>query len=112
MNPTSQSPEQKFPFGSDPNAINNKTLKNTLIASTALAFTLTLVVYMVRSDNSPLARVPFGVLVTVLPGLGAYVVLRLTNVFISRRGAIFVYVALVLLAVIIQAFARLIPVAG
>jgi len=114
MNPTSQSPEQKFPFGSDPNAINNnKMLVNTLIAATIFAFALTLVIFVVRSgNNNPLPRVPFGVLVTVLPGLGAYVVLRLTNVFISRRGAIFVYVALVALAVIIQAFARLIPVAS
>lgn len=113
MNPTSQTPEQKFPFGSDPNAINNKTVVNTLIASTILAFALTLLVFVVRSgNNNPLPRVPFGVLVTVLPGLGAYVVLRLTNISISRRGAVFVYLALVALAVIIQAFARLIPIAS
>ena len=83
----------------------------TLAASTALAFAFLLVLWMARSGRpNPLPRVPFGVLVTVLPGLGAYVVLRLTNISISRRGAVFVYLALVALAVIIQAFARLIPI--
>ena len=110
MNPTSQSPGQMFRSG--PNALDNKTLAATLAASTALAFIFFLVLWMARSGGTnPLPRVPFGLLVTVLPALGAYVVLRLTNVFISKRGAVIVYAALVFLAVIIQLFGRLISVA-
>lgn len=110
MNPTSQSPGQTFRSG--PNELDHGTLKRTLAASTVLFFAATLILWMAMSGNiNPLPRVPFGLLVTVLPALGAYLVLRVTNVFISRRGAVVVYIALLVLAVIIQAFGRLIPVA-
>lgn len=110
MNPTPQSPGQAFRSG--PNAMDDRTLFTTLAASTVLAFTFLLVLWMARSGRTnPLPRVPFGLLVTVLPALGAYLVLRVTNIFISWRGAVVVYIALFVLAVIIQAFGRLIPVA-
>lgn len=109
MNPTSQSPGT---FRSGPNAMDNRTLFVTLAASTAFAFAFLLVVWMARSGRpNPLPRVPFSLLVTVLPALTAYVVLRVTNVFISRRGAVILYLTLFILTVIVQAFARLVPVA-
>ena len=110
MNPTSQSPGQAYSSG--PNAMDNKTLFTTLAASTFIAFICWLILWMARSgQTNPLPRVPFSLLVTVLPALGAYVVLRLTNISISRRGAVIVYVALFVLALIIQGFGRVIPVA-
>lgn len=109
MNPISQSPGQAFRPG--PNAMDGRILFTTLATATVFALAFVLVLWMARSGRmNPIPRIPFGLLVTVLPALGAYVVLRVTNIFISRRGAVFVYLALVLLALIIQGFAQVIPV--
>lgn len=106
MNSTTQSSG----YGSGPNAIDNRTLLMTLAASTVLAFAFTLLLYVALSGRNPLPRVPFGFLVSVLPAFGAFMVLKLTNVFVSRRGAVFIYFALFVLFVFIQAFGRLISV--
>lgn len=107
MNSTSQSPR----FSSGPNAMDDKTLLVTLAVSTALAFVFILILYVALSGRNPIPRVAYGVLMSVLPAFGAYVVLRITNIFISRRGAVIVYIAFFVLAVIVQALVRLIPVA-
>lgn len=108
MNPTSQSPR----FSSGPNAIDEKTLRVTLVVSTALAFVFILILYVALSGRSPIPRVSYGILMSVLPAFGAYVVLRITNIFISRRGAVIVYVAFFVLALIVHALVWLIPVAS
>ena len=92
--------------------MDDKTLLVTLAASTALAFVFILILYVALSGRNPLPRVAYGVLMSVLPAFGAYVVLRITNIFISRRGAVVVYVAFFVLVVIVQAIVRLIPVAS
>jgi len=107
MNSASQNPGQKFPIGSGPNAMNNRTLYATLAASTAVGFVFILVLYASLSGRNPVpSRVAYGIFVSVLPALGALVVLKLTNVFVSWWGAVVVYLALFVLVVIIQAYAR------
>ena len=106
MNSTSQSSG----YGSGPNAIPSKTLLVTLAASTGLALAFTLILYVVLSGRDPFPRLGYGLLVSVLPAVGAYIVLKLTNLFITWRGAVVVYIALFVLVVIIQAFSRSVPV--
>jgi hypothetical protein len=89
-----------------PNALDNRTLIATLAMSTSLGFLFVLVLYMALSGRSPGPRVPYGVFVSVLPALGAFVVLKLTNLFVSWWGAVIVYLALFVLGLFIQAFAR------
>ena len=92
--------------------MDGKTLRVTLAASTALAFVFILILYVALSGRSPIPRVAYGILMSVLPALGAYAVLRITNIFISRRGAVVVYVVFFVLVVIVHALVWLIPVAS
>ena len=111
MNSTSsQSPGRKFSLSSGPNAMDNGTLIATLAVSTSFGFVFVLLLYVALSGRSPGPRVPYGVFVSVLPALGAFIVLKLTNVFVSWWGAVIVYLALFVLALILQAFGRWIPV--
>jgi hypothetical protein len=89
-----------------PNALDNRTLIATLAVSTSLGFLFVLLLYMALSGRSPGPRVPYGVFVSVLPALGAFVVLKLTNLLVSWWGAVVVYLALFVLGLFIQAFAR------
>jgi hypothetical protein len=109
MNPTSQNPESKFPFSSGP-SMDNRTLYLTLAVSASLGFVLILVLYAVAFGLNPASRWGYGLLVSVPPALGALLVVKLTRVFESWRGAVIVYSALFVLAVIMQAFGRNIPV--
>ena len=92
--------------------MNNKTLYLTLVASAALGFLFTLALYASWSPNRVSSRLAFGIFVSVLPALGALLVLKLTNIFVTWRGAFFVYFVLFVLVVIIQGFGRMIPVHG
>ena len=110
MNPTSQNPEQEFPLSSEPNTMNNKTLIATLATSASIAFMFTLLLYVLLSDRNPISalspRLPYALFVSVMPAMGAYALLKLTNLFISWWGAVIVYLALFVLGLFIQAFAR------
>lgn len=106
MNSTSQSPGQKVPFGSGPNAINNRTLYATLVASASVAFLFTLLLYYVLSGRSPGPRLAYGIFVSVVPALGTLLFLKLTRASVSWWGVVIVYLALFVLLVIIQAFGR------
>jgi len=104
---TSQNPGQKFPIGSGPNPMNNRTLYATLAASTGVGFVFILLLYASLSGRNPVpSRVAYGIFVSVLPALATFVVLKLTNLFVSWRGAVVVYVAWFVLVVIIQAYIR------
>jgi hypothetical protein len=83
----------------------------TLGITAAVALLVIFLVYASR-EGDPLNRIGYGVFVSVLPALGAFVVLKLTNLFVTRGGAVIVYLALFVLVVIIQAFTRLIPVSN
>jgi len=106
MNTTSQNPGSRFPFSSGPDAMDNRTLYVTLVAATGLAFVVILVIYYFLSGRNPLNRVGYGVLASVLPALGTVVVVKLTRLFVSWRGATVVYMILFALVVLIQAFGR------
>ena len=107
MNSTSQSPGRRFSLGSGPNAMNDKTLIATLATSASIALVFVLLLYVVLSGRNPTGpRLTFGIFVSVLPALGAYVVLKLTNLFVSWWGAVIVYLALFVLGLFIQAYAR------
>ena len=105
MNP-SQNPARKFPFGSGPNAMNNRTLYATLAVSAAAAFVFTLLLYAWLSGRNPVSRLGYGIFVSVLPAVGALIVLKLTNVFVTWRGAAIVYFALFVLVVIFLILGR------
>src|SRR5690242_3200441 len=96
MNSTSQNPGRKFPLGSGPNSINNRTLYATLGVATAAAFLFILVLYAWHGLN-PLNRIGYGVFMSLLPAVGAFVVLKFTNFFASWRGAAIVYLVLFVL---------------
>lgn len=87
--------------------MNNRTLWATLAASTAVGFVFILVLYASLSGRNPVpSRVAYGIFISVLPAVATFVVLKLTNLFVSWWGAVIVYLVWFALAVIIQAYAR------
>lgn len=106
MNPTSQPPGSKFSLGSEPNV---RALYMAL-ALAVLTFLFTLLLYSAVFGRSPLPRLGYGILVSIVPALGALIFIRLTKRFASWRGVAIVYLVLLVLFMIIQALGRLIPV--
>lgn len=109
MNSTSQNPGHKFPFSSGHNAMDDRALIATLAVSVGVAFVLTLVLYASLGGN-PLHRLGYGVLMSVTPALAAVALLKLTRLFVSRLGAVFIYAVLFIIVLIIQVVGRFIPV--
>lgn len=104
MNSTSEDTGEKLSL--DPHAMTSRTLGAILALSASLAFSIVLVIFVALSGNNPSARVRFGLFLCVLPALCAYLLLRLTNLFVSRWGAVLVYFALLVLTLFIQAYAH------
>lgn len=102
MNSTSPT-QTKVPFLLRPNAMNNQTLIATLTPLTIAAFLFTLVRYALIGGN-PLNRLGYGIFVSVLPALGALIVLKLTNVFVSWRGVAIVYATFFFLVAMVSSF--------
>src|ERR1041385_8265889 len=88
MNINSQNPEGKFSFSRGHNAMDNRSLYLTLAVSASLGLLFILVLYKLLSSNAPVSRLPYAVFVSVLPALGALVVLRLTRLAVPWRGGI------------------------
>jgi hypothetical protein len=105
MNPTTQNADSKFPFNSGP-AMDNRTLYLTLVISACLGFVFILLLYFAVFGLNPINRMGYGFFMSVLPALGALFVVKFTRLFVSWRGAAAVYVALFVLTLIIQSFAR------
>jgi len=108
MTPTPENPQSKFSLGH--NAMDNRTLYLTLAASAGLAFVAILIIYAWIFGRNPLNRLGYGFFVSVLPALCALLVVKLTRLFVSWRGAATVYIVLFVLFLILQAFGRMIPV--
>ena len=106
MNSTSQNPGRKFPFGSEHNVMDNRTLYTTLFVTTGLALLFILLEYYFVQARNPFNRVGYALFMSVLPALGALVVVKLTRVFLSWRGPAAVYIAFFVLVVMIQSVAR------
>jgi hypothetical protein len=77
----------------------------TLAVSAGLALLFILLEYASHGRN-PLNRLGYGVFMSVLPALGALVVIKLTRLFVSWLGAVIVYLVLFVLVLIVQAFGR------
>ncbi len=90
--------------------MHNQTLIVALGACATLAFLFTALLDAVLSGRDLGPALAFSFLVSLLPAFGAYLVLKLTNIFVSWWGAVIVYFAMFVLVVILQAFGRLIPV--
>jgi hypothetical protein len=86
MNPISENPGRKLPFSGSHNPMDNRTLYFTLALSAFFAFLFILAVYVGKFGGN------------------------LTRVFESWLGAVSVYVALFVLAIVIQAFGRTIQI--
>ena len=78
----------------------------TLAASATLGFLFTLALYASWSSNPISSRVAYGIFVSLFPAFGAFLVLKLTKMLVSWRGAVLIYVVLFALLVIIQAVGR------
>lgn len=85
--------------------MNNKTSIWALIASTSLGFLFVLLLYASLSGRNPVPRLAYGIFVSVLPALGALVVLKLTKLSVSWGGVVLIYVLLFIL-VFIQFWVR------
>lgn len=106
MNSTSQNPGRKLPFRPGYNVMDDRTIYVTLAVSTALGFLfIFLENYALQARNS-FSGLSYGVFMSVLPALGALVVLKLTTFFVSWRGVAIVYVAFFVLVIMIHAVAR------
>ena len=110
MNPISENPGRKLPFSGSHTPMDNRTLYFTLALSAFFAFLFILAVYVGKFGGNPINRVGFGLLLSIPPALGALLVVKLTRVFESWLGAVSVYVALFVLAIVIQAFGRTIQI--
>jgi hypothetical protein len=84
--------------------MSNRTIYITLAASAGFVFFFTLTLYALHGGN-PLNRLGYGIFVSVLPAVGALVVLKFTRLLVSWRGAALIYVLLFLL-VVSQVFVR------
>lgn len=89
--------------------MDDKALIGTLAVSACVALVLTLLLYASLGGNL-LARLPFGLLVTVVPAFAVVAVFKLTRLLLSRRGAVIIYAVLFIVFLLLQAFGRLIPV--
>ena len=104
MNSTSDTPA----FDSGPNAMNNKTLYLTLVASAVAGLLVILAIYSSRPGNpNPISsRLPYGVFMCVLPAILALGVVKLTRVFVTWWSAVVVYAALFVLTLVVQNYGR------
>lgn len=110
MNTTSHNPGSRFPFSSGPDAMDNRALILTLAMAAGLTFVFIFVLYASISDNPLSSRLGFGFLVSVVPALGVFAVIKLTRLLVSRLGAVFIYVVLFVVIFLLQSVGRLIPV--
>ena len=83
--------------------MNNRTLIARLTLLTIAAFLYTLLLYALTGGN-PLSRLGYGIFVSVLPTLGAWIVFKLTNVFVSWQGMASLYLAFFFLVLIVSSF--------
>ncbi len=81
----------------------------TLLACTAMAFLFNIGLYAWRGHN-PSNRLAYASFVSIVPALGALVVVKVSKRSLSWKGIAAVYALLFVLTVIIQALLRMIPI--
>ena len=102
MNSGSQPPGPYFPFSTDRDGMDNRTLFLTLAVSVSVAFLFTLLEYYAVYGRNPLYRVAYGVFTSTLPALGVLGVIKLTNFLLSWVGAVLIYTVFFVLVVLVQ----------
>jgi hypothetical protein len=109
MNPTSKNAGPDILISPFRNELTNRVLYLTLLVAGSLAFVFTLARYAWVGGN-PLNRLPYALFMSVVPGLCAFLLFKLTRLSLSWRRAATVYLILFLLISVVQSFARMIPV--
>ena len=89
--------------------MKNRTVAITLVVSTVLALANILFSYYLAGRN-PANRLGYGIFISVVPALAAYVWIRRKRVSWSWQQVAATYVVLYVVVSTAQAYARLIPV--
>jgi hypothetical protein len=89
--------------------MKNKNMLLTLLACAASAFLFTLARYMWNGGN-PSHRIGYGILMGVVPSLAAFLLLRSMKLSLSWQRTVGVFIMMFAVTVIIQSYARTIPV--
>src|SRR4051812_18650630 len=84
----------------DPKGSRNRTQYVTLVSAVILGFLFTLALYTWQGGNAS-SRVGYAVFVSVVPGISAFFLLRLTKISLTWRGVAALYLILFLLVVAI-----------
>ena len=89
--------------------MKNRTVAITLLTSTVLALGNILLSYYLAGRN-PVNRLGYGIFISVVPALAAFVWIRLKHVSWSWQQIAAAYVVLYVAVSTIQGYARMIPV--
>ena len=89
--------------------MRNKTLYLTLLACAATAFLFTVARYLLVGGN-PSNRMGYAIFISMVPAVGALLLLTFIKLFRSWPRAAAVYVLLFVLTSIIQVYGRMIPI--
>jgi hypothetical protein len=89
--------------------MKNRTLYLTLLACALTAFLFTLTRYVLNGGN-PANRLGYGIFISIVPALGALVVLKLVKLSMSWKWTAAVYGLLFMMISIIQFFGRMVPI--
>jgi drug/metabolite transporter (DMT)-like permease len=89
--------------------MKNKTSYLTLLACAVTAFLYILTRYVLAGGN-PSNRMGYVIFMSLVPALGALLLLRLTRIFRSWPKTAAVYFLLFVLTSIIQVYGRMIPI--
>ena len=86
-----------------------KSIPLTLLACAVTTFLFVLTRY-VWNGGSPSHRLGYGIFISVIPALGALLLLKLTKPSSSWQRTVGVYVLLFVITVVIQFYARMLPI--
>jgi hypothetical protein len=89
--------------------MRNKTLYLTLLACAVAAFLFTLARYVLAGGN-PSNRMGYAIFISMVPALGALLLLTFMKLVRSWPRVVAVYVLLFVLTSIIQVYGRMIPI--
>lgn len=89
--------------------MKNKTMYLTLLACAVTAFLFILARYLWNGHN-PANRLGYGIFISMVPALGALVVLKLAKLSRSWKWTAAVYGLLFMLTSIIQFYGRMVPI--
>jgi hypothetical protein len=86
--------------------ISNRITLTVLGICASVAFTATLLLYIVPSGRNPMQRIGYAVFVSLVPALLTLLIAKMTNASLTQRGLAMIYAVLFALIVVIQALVR------